>query len=51
MATVLVVKNLGSELHFYLNSWEKILLYCPPTWPPCHVVASQEEVVTKIQLF
>ena len=22
--------------------WEKILLYWPPKWPPCHVVANQE---------
>ena len=24
--------------------WEKILLFWPPTWPPCHVVAIQEYV-------
>ena len=30
---------------FYLNHvilWGKILLFSPPTWPPCHVVANQE---------
>ena len=33
---------LVAKLYFHLNSSRKILLYCPPTWPPCHVVANQE---------
>ena len=35
---------LETKPYFHVNSWrkKKIILYGPPTWPPCHVVASQE---------
>ena len=33
---------LGNELYFDANLAEKFLLFWPPTWPPCHVVANQE---------
>ena len=33
---------LGNELYFDANLAEKFLLYSPPKWPPCHVVANQE---------
>ena len=33
---------LGNELYFDANLAEKFLLYWPPIWPPCHVVAKQE---------
>ena len=32
---------LGTKRHFHVNYWEKNLLYWPPTWPPCHVVANR----------
>ena len=35
---------LGNELYFDANLAQKCLLYWPPTWPPCHVVANQELV-------
>ena len=35
---------LGNELYFDANFAKKFLLYWPPTWPPCHVVANQELV-------
>ena len=48
-AARLVVKNgtkhfspLGTKLHFHVNSSIKNLLFWPPTWPPCHVVANQK---------
>ena len=47
-AAMLVVKNKNISLLWELNSIfrlilrEKILLFWPPTWPPCHVVANQE---------
>ena len=51
MAAMLVEKRfppLGTELFYHANAANFILfllfflLFCPPTWPPCHVVASQE---------
>ena len=33
---------LGNQLYFDANFTKKFLLYWPPTWPPCHVVANQE---------
>ena len=33
---------LGTKLHFNVNSSIKNLLFWPPTWPPCHVVANQK---------
>ena len=45
---MLAVKNKSISLLWELNSIfisvlrEKVLLYWPPTWPPCHVVANQE---------
>ena len=45
---MLAVKNKSISLFWELNSIfisilrEKVLLYWPPTWPPCHVVANQE---------
>ena len=33
---------LGNELYFDANLAEKFLLFWPPTWPRCHVVANQE---------
>ena len=33
---------LGNELYFDANLAEKFLLFWPPTWLPCHVVANQE---------
>ena len=47
-AAMLVVKNKTVSLRWELNSIfmqilrNKIVLYWPPTWPPCHVVANQE---------
>ena len=47
-AAMLGVKNkkrfspLGNELYFDANFAQKFLLYWPPTWPPCYVVANQE---------
>ena len=35
---------LGSRLHFHVNSLKKLLLFWPPTWSPCHLVANQELV-------
>ena len=37
---------LGNELYFDAHLSEKFLLYWPPTWPPCHVVANQESIYT-----
>ena len=45
---MLVVKNKSISLPWELTSIfmeilpEKILLYWPPPWPPCHVVANQD---------
>ena len=33
---------LGTKLYFHVHSLRNILLFWPPTWPPCHVVANQE---------
>ena len=33
---------LGNEVYFDANFAKKFLLYWPPTWPPCHVVANEE---------
>ena len=33
---------LGNELYFDTNFAKKILLFWPPTWPPCREVANQE---------
>ena len=47
-AAMLVVKNKSISLRWEMDSIlmqisaEKFLLYWPPTWPPCHVVANQE---------
>ena len=47
-AAMLVVKNKSISLLWEQNSIfmqilrEKFLLFWPPTWPPCHVVANQE---------
>ena len=47
-ATTLVVKNKSISLLWELISGfmkilrEKIILYWPPIWPPCHVVVNQE---------
>ena len=30
---------LGTKLYFHVNSLRKIILFWPPTWPLCHVVA------------
>ena len=32
----------GTKLHFRVNSSITNLLFWPPTWPPCHVVANQK---------
>ena len=48
MLAMLVIKNKSISLRWELNAifmqilQEKILLYWPPIWPPCHVVANQE---------
>ena len=56
MAAMLVVckgeeqkhfSSLGTKPHFYVNSSRKnyiivLTTNTPPTWPPCHVVASQK---------
>ena len=39
--------SLGTKPHFYVNSSRKnyiivLTTNTPPTWPPCHVVASQK---------
>ena len=35
---------LGSQRFYHANSAQNVLLFCPPTWPSCHVVASQESI-------
>ena len=46
----LVAKNKSISLLWEINSIfmdilrEKVLLYWPPTWPPCHVVVNQESL-------
>ena len=53
---MLVVKNKSVSLRWELNSifmqilQKKIVLYWPPTWPPCHVVANQELTMTKLHI-
>ena len=47
MAAMLVIKNKSISLRWELNIFmqilqEKSLLYWPPIWPPCHVVANEE---------
>ena len=49
-AAMLVVKNkslslLGTKLYFHVNSSRKKFYCRPPTWPPCHVFANQENRV------
>ena len=49
-------KNKSISFLWELNSifmWilqEKILLYCHPTWPPCHVVSNQEKLKRYVDL-
>ena len=33
---------LATKLYFHVNSSRKIMLFLPPIWPPCHVVANQD---------
>ena len=42
---------LGTKLYFDVNSWKKILLFWPSTWPPWHVVANQELITKRWRIY
>lgn len=36
--------TLGTKFSFHVNSAKIFSLFCPPTWPGCHVVVNQAAI-------